>query len=101
MPARPCLFVACAPSGSPLAFIHPTLNYSASIVQPNRLGSLNGPKTKGLNSCDRAEPGGMRRVLLDQGLAPRAAKLLRAEGGEGLHVGEAGLGRAGGSGILG
>src|ERR1017187_8827998 len=34
-----------------LAFIHPTLNYSASIVQQNRLGSLNGPKTKGLNSC--------------------------------------------------
>jgi hypothetical protein len=33
----------------------------------------------------------MRRVLLDQGLAPRAAVLLRAEGWEALHVGEAGL----------
>src|ERR1035438_1836334 len=36
----------------------------------------------------------MRKALLDQGLAPRAAKLLRAEGWEALHVGEAGLSRA-------
>ena len=36
----------------------------------------------------------MRRVLLDQGLAPRAAILLRAEGWEALHVGEVGLYRA-------
>ena len=42
----------------------------------------------------------MRKVLLDQGLAPRAAKLLRAEGWEALHVGEAGLDRADDSDIL-
>ena len=42
----------------------------------------------------------MRKVLLDQGLAPRAAILLRAEGWEALHVGEAGLNRADDSDIL-
>jgi predicted nuclease of predicted toxin-antitoxin system len=42
----------------------------------------------------------MRKVLLDQGLAPRAAQLLRAEGWEALHVGEAGLDRADDSEIL-
>jgi predicted nuclease of predicted toxin-antitoxin system len=42
----------------------------------------------------------MRKVLLDQGLAPRAAKLLRAEGWDALHVGEAGLDRADDSDIL-
>ena len=36
----------------------------------------------------------MRRVLLDQGLAPRAAALLRAEGWDALHVIEAGLDHA-------
>ena len=36
----------------------------------------------------------MRRVLLDQGLAPRAAALLRSEGWEALHVSETGLDRA-------
>ncbi len=36
----------------------------------------------------------MRRVLLDQGLAPRTALLLRSEGWEALHVSEAGLDRA-------
>jgi predicted nuclease of predicted toxin-antitoxin system len=36
----------------------------------------------------------MRRILLDQGLAPRAAALLRTEGWEALHVAEAGLDRA-------
>ena len=36
----------------------------------------------------------MKRVLLDQGLAPRAAVLLRSEGWEALHVSEAGLDRA-------
>jgi predicted nuclease of predicted toxin-antitoxin system len=42
----------------------------------------------------------MTRILLDQGLAPRAAKLLRAEGWEALHVGDAGLDRADDSDIL-
>ena len=36
----------------------------------------------------------MKRVLLDQGLAPRAAALLRAEGWEAIHVCEAGLEKA-------
>lgn len=36
----------------------------------------------------------MKRVLLDQGFAPRTAALLRAEGWEALHVSEAGLSRA-------
>ena len=36
----------------------------------------------------------MKRVLLDQGLAPRTAALLRSEGWEAQHVSEAGLSRA-------
>ncbi|HSB16269.1 MAG TPA: DUF5615 family PIN-like protein [Bryobacteraceae bacterium] len=36
----------------------------------------------------------MKLVLLDQGLAPRAATLLRSEGWEALHVSEVGLHRA-------
>ncbi len=36
----------------------------------------------------------MIRVLLDQGLAPRAADLLRAEGWDAVHVGEVGLDQA-------
>jgi predicted nuclease of predicted toxin-antitoxin system len=36
----------------------------------------------------------MKRALLDQGLAPKAAALLRAEGWEAVHVSEAGLDRA-------
>jgi predicted nuclease of predicted toxin-antitoxin system len=36
----------------------------------------------------------MNRVLLDQGLAPRAAALLRSQGWEAVHVSEAGLDRA-------
>ncbi len=36
----------------------------------------------------------MRRVLLDQGLAPRAASLLRQDGWDALHVSEIGLARA-------
>ena len=36
----------------------------------------------------------MRKVLLDQGLAPRTAMLLRSEGWEALHVAEVGLDRA-------
>ena len=36
----------------------------------------------------------MKRVLLDQGLAPRAAAVLRSEGWEALHVSEVGLDRA-------
>jgi len=36
----------------------------------------------------------MIRVLLDQGLAPRAAALLRATGWEAVHVTEVGLQRA-------
>ena len=36
----------------------------------------------------------MKRVLLDQGLAPGAAALLRQEGWDALHVSEAGLDRA-------
>ena len=36
----------------------------------------------------------MKRVLLDQGLAPLAAALLRSAGWEALHVSEAGLARA-------
>lgn len=42
----------------------------------------------------------MKRVLLDQGLAPRAAALLRADGWEALHVSEVGLDRAGDPAIL-
>jgi len=42
----------------------------------------------------------MKRVLLDQGLAPRVAVLLRAEGWEAVHVSEAGLDRAGDPEIL-
>jgi predicted nuclease of predicted toxin-antitoxin system len=42
----------------------------------------------------------MRKVLLDQGLAPRAATLLRSGGWEALHVGEAGLDRADDADIL-
>jgi hypothetical protein len=37
----------------------------------------------------------MRRILLDQGLAPGAAALLRTEGWDALHVMEAGLDRTG------
>ena len=36
----------------------------------------------------------MKRILLDQGLPPDAARILRAEGWEALHVREAGLSRA-------
>jgi len=36
----------------------------------------------------------MKRILLDQGLAPRSAALLRAEGWEAVHVSEVGLDRA-------
>jgi predicted nuclease of predicted toxin-antitoxin system len=36
----------------------------------------------------------MRRILLDQGLSPAAAALLRAEDWDALHVMEAGLDRA-------
>jgi predicted nuclease of predicted toxin-antitoxin system len=36
----------------------------------------------------------VKRVLLDQGLAPRAAALLRSEGWEAAHVAEVGLDRA-------
>lgn len=36
----------------------------------------------------------MKRVLLDQGLAPSAAVRLRAEGWDALHVIEVGLDRA-------
>ena len=36
----------------------------------------------------------MRRVLLDQGLAPGTARLLRSEGWDALHISEAGLDRA-------
>ena len=36
----------------------------------------------------------MKRVLLDQGLAPRAASLLRQEGWDAVHVSEIGLSRA-------
>ena len=43
----------------------------------------------------------MKRVLLDQGLAPRTAALLRSEGWEALHVSEAGLDRADDPEILG
>ena len=43
----------------------------------------------------------MKRVLLDQGLAPRAAALLRSDGWEALHVSEAGLSRADDPEILG
>ncbi len=42
----------------------------------------------------------MKRVLLDQGLAPRAAALLRTRGWEAVHVSEAGLERADDPGIL-
>jgi len=42
----------------------------------------------------------MRRVLLDQGLAPRTALLLRSAGWEALHVSAAGLERASDSDIL-
>ena len=36
----------------------------------------------------------MKRVLLDQGLAPGAAALLRSQGWDAVHVSEAGLERA-------
>lgn len=36
----------------------------------------------------------MRRILLDQGLSPAAAALLRADGWDALHVMEIGLDRA-------
>jgi len=36
----------------------------------------------------------MRRLLLDQGLAPSVAALLRADGGDAVHVTEVGLDRA-------
>ena len=36
----------------------------------------------------------MMRVLLDQRLAPRATPLLRAAGGDAIHVAEIGLHRA-------
>ena len=36
----------------------------------------------------------MNRVLLDQGLAPHTAALLRFEGWDAIHVAEAGLSRA-------
>jgi predicted nuclease of predicted toxin-antitoxin system len=36
----------------------------------------------------------MKRVLLDQGLAPKAAVILRAEGWDAVHVMEAGLANA-------
>jgi predicted nuclease of predicted toxin-antitoxin system len=42
----------------------------------------------------------MKKVLLDQGLAPRAAMLLRTNGWDALHVGEAGLDKADDSAIL-
>jgi predicted nuclease of predicted toxin-antitoxin system len=42
----------------------------------------------------------MRRILLDQGLGPAAAALLRAEGWDAVHVSEAGLATAEDSEIL-
>ena len=36
----------------------------------------------------------MKRILLDQGIAPRTAILLRAENWDAIHVSEAGLDRA-------
>src|SRR5262245_37836068 len=42
----------------------------------------------------------MKRVLLDQGLSPKAAELLRAKGWDALHVMDAGLDRANDSEIL-
>ena len=42
----------------------------------------------------------MRRVLLDQGLAPRAAGLLRATGWDAVHVAEICMQRAGDQEIL-
>ncbi len=36
----------------------------------------------------------MKRVLLDQGLAPRAAELLRADGWDAIHVSAVKLDRA-------
>lgn len=42
----------------------------------------------------------MKLVLLDQGIAPKAADLLRAEGWEALHVSEVGLDQADDSEIL-
>ena len=42
----------------------------------------------------------MKRVLLDQGLAPRVAALLRSDGWEAVHVIEVGLDRAGDPEIL-
>jgi predicted nuclease of predicted toxin-antitoxin system len=42
----------------------------------------------------------MKRVLLDQGLAPSTAELLRADGWEAIHVSDVGLDRAGDPEIL-
>ena len=42
----------------------------------------------------------MKRILLDQGLSPGAAGLLRAEGWDALHVIDAGLDKAEDSEIL-
>lgn len=42
----------------------------------------------------------MKRILLDQGLSPGAASLLRAEGWDAVHVMEEGLGKAEDSEIL-
>jgi predicted nuclease of predicted toxin-antitoxin system len=36
----------------------------------------------------------MKRIVLDQGLAPRAAAIFRAQGWDAIHVSEAGLDRA-------
>jgi predicted nuclease of predicted toxin-antitoxin system len=43
---------------------------------------------------------GVKRILLDQGLAPRAAEILRREGFEAVHVAEIGLDRAEDAAIL-
>jgi predicted nuclease of predicted toxin-antitoxin system len=42
----------------------------------------------------------MKRVLLDQGLAPRAVALLKADGSDAVHVSEIGLERASDAEIL-
>jgi predicted nuclease of predicted toxin-antitoxin system len=42
----------------------------------------------------------MRRVLLDQGLAPQAALMLREQGWDAIHVSEIGMERSGDSEIL-
>ena len=42
----------------------------------------------------------MKRIVLDQGLAPRTAEILRADGWDAIHVIEAGLERAEDAAIL-